>query len=373
MTGEQRVPRRLPQAAGAIVSVGRGPAQTIRGWILDPDRGPFDAVHAIVDGSEAGEVEPRPAPGVRKTVPWLPGAADSGIVFHLGSRFERPQHLELIGLRNGAPARRYGTLLRSPADERIPVPPLATASPSSGLARRQDPDDAVERWERGFLAGGLAAASNLLEQVELHGGGPQGLRLLDWGCGCGRVTRHLLDKGFGSISGCDLDGRAISWCQDNLPGADFFKSAPEPPLPVEDASVDVVIGCSVVTHLDAALQARWLAELRRVTVPGGLVLLSTQGAFAYRRGVLGRFRFARRWPRVLGLAARRTGRKLAREELVDRGATKALRGIAPRGYYRSIAQSADYTRREWSSHFEVVDQIDCGLDGSQDLVVMRRP
>jgi SAM-dependent methyltransferase len=308
-------------------------------------------------------------------VPWIPGAAHAGFAFRLGSRFALPRHLELIGLRDGARSRRYGTLLRSPADERIPVPPLAIASPSSGLARRQHPDDAVERWvwERGFLAGGLAAAANLLEQVEVHGGGPQGLRLLDWGSGCGRVTRHLLDKGFGSISGCDLDAQSISWCQENLPGADFSTSGPEPPLPVEDASLDVVIGCSVVTHLDAALQARWLAELRRVTVQGGLVLLSTQGDFAYRRGVLRRARVLHRWPRVLRLAAGRLSRKLAREGLVDRGATRALEGIAPRGYYRSIAQSPAYTRREWSSHFEILDQIECGLGGNQDLVVMRRP
>lgn len=355
--------------------MGRGPAQTINGWILDPDRGPFDEVHVLVDGHDAGEAEPRPAPGAGKTVPWIPGAADAGFAFRLGSRFEQPHRLELIGLRDGASAGRYGMLLRSPADERIPVPPLTVATPSSGLARRQQPDDAVNQWvwERGFLAGGMAAAANLLDQVKVFGGGPPGLKLLDWGCGCGRVTRHLLDKGFDSISGCDVDAQAISWCQANLPGAGFFASGPEPPLPAEDASLDVVIGCSVVTHLDAPLQAQWLAELRRVTVPGGLVLLSTQGAFAYRRGVLRRARVLRRWPRVLRLAAKRLSRKLAREGLVDRGATRALEGIAPRGYYRSIAQSPAYTRRAWSSHFEILDYIECGLDGNQDLVVMRRP
>ena len=357
-----------------MVSVGQGPEQRVSGWILDPDRGPFDEVRGLVDGKDAGAAEPRPAPGAGKTVPWIPGAAQAGFAFRIGSRLERPRHLEMIGLRDGAPAGRYGTLLRSPTDELIPVPPLAIASPSSGFARRQRPDDAIQRavWERGFLAGGLAAAANLLDQVEVHAGGPQGLRLLDWGCGCGRVVRHLLDEGFDSICGCDLDGQAVDWCQENLAGADFSESRPEPPLPVEDASLDVVVGCSVVTHLDASLQARWLAELRRVTVPGGLVLLSTQGEFAYLRGVLRRARVFHRWPRVLRLAARRLSSKLAREGLVDRGATTALEGIAPHGYYRSVTQSSEYTRREWSSHFEILDHIERGLDGNQDLVVMRR-
>ena len=217
MTGGRRISRGLPQAAGGMVSVGQGPARTISGWILDPDRGPFDEVRGLVDGSDAGRAEPREAPGAGKAVPWIPGAARSGFLFRLGSRLERPRHLEMIGLRDGAPAGRYGTLLRSPADEGIPVPPLAIASPSSGLARGQQRDDASERWvrERGFLAGGMAAAANLLDQVELHGGGPQGLRLLDWGCGCGRVVRHLLDKGFDAISGCDLDDQAVSWCREH--------------------------------------------------------------------------------------------------------------------------------------------------------------
>ena len=354
--------------------MGRGPAAELRGWILDPDVGPFDEVGLLVDGEDAGRAEQVPAPGLGRSLPWVRGTADAGLVVRLDPGSGRARRLELLGLRDGERAGRYGTLLRTQADTRIPVPPPAIASPSSGFARRQDRDAGGEdeRWSRGFIAGGLAAAANLLDRIDLHRGGPAGLRLLDWGCGCGRVVRHMLDEGFGSITGCDIDRRAISWCEEHIPGADFQPAEPEPPLPLEDASVDVVIGCSVATHLDASAQARWLAELRRVTAPGGLVLLSTQGSLAYRRSALSRARVLHRWPAAARLAARRLSRRLESRGIVDRGATGALRGMAPRGYYRSVAQSPDYTRHAWARHFEVLDCIERGLDGNQDLVVMRR-
>ena len=373
--GLRRESQALPHAAGVVNSVWRGPDREIRGWILDPARGPFDQIDVLVDGSRVGEAEPGQVPGVERALPWIRDAGRASFVFRLGPGSDRPGSLELIAGWDGAAAARHTSLFRSPADDQVPVPPVTIASPSTGVARTADAARGGGDWFReiAFLAGGMTAAAGVLDQIELHGGGPRGSRLLDWGCGCGRVTRHLLDKGFDSVAGCDLDSEAISWCRQNLPGAEFFVSPPEPPLPIEDASLDVIIGCSVVTHLDAPRQARWLAELRRVTVPGGLVLLSTQGDFAYRRGAIRRRRVLQRWPWAMRRQARRLSAELARRGLIDRGATRALEGIAPSGYYRSVAQSADYTRQAWSPHFEILDHVECGLDGNQDLVVMRRP
>ncbi len=372
--GGRRGSQLLPHAAGSVNTVWRGPDREIRGWILDPDRGPFDQIDVLVDGNQIGVGEPGRVPGVEKAVPWIRNAGRASFVFRLGPGPDRPRSLELLGRRNGVATARHCSLFRSPVDDGVPVPPLAIAAPSSGTPRTADAARGGGDWFRevSFLAGGMTAAAGLLDQLDLHAGDPRGRRLLDWGCGCGRVTRHLLDKGFKSVSGCDVDAEAISWCREHLGRADFFDSALEPPLAVEDASFDVVVGCSVVTHLDAAHQARWLAELRRVTAPGGLVLLSTQGDFAYRRGAIKRRRLVHRWPWAMRLQARRLSRELERAGLIDRGATRALDGIAPSGYYRSVAQSADYTKAAWSPHFEVLDHVACGLGGSQDLVVMRR-
>ncbi len=50
-------------------------------------------------------------------------------------------------------------------------------------------------------------------------------------------------------------------------------------LPVDDASFDVVLCNQVLEHCDDPVQA--VSELRRVTAPGGRVLVSTHGVMPY--------------------------------------------------------------------------------------------
>jgi len=45
-------------------------------------------------------------------------------------------------------------------------------------------------------------------------------------------------------------------------------------------------------------------------------------------------------------------------------------GIAPEGYYRDVYQSQEYTLREWSKYFKILDYIEQGVGNHQDLVVM---
>lgn len=61
------------------------------------------------------------------------------------------------------------------------------------------------------------------------------------------------------------------------PAADLVGRVEE--LPVEDASFDVVLCTQVLEHCDDP--ARAVAELRRVTAPGGRVLASTHGVQVY--------------------------------------------------------------------------------------------
>ena len=43
-------------------------------------------------------------------------------------------------------------------------------------------------------------------------------RILDWGCGCGRVTVHLMSIEDGpQVLGCDIDPFAIHWCNKTSP------------------------------------------------------------------------------------------------------------------------------------------------------------
>jgi SAM-dependent methyltransferase len=103
-------------------------------------------------------------------------------------------------------------------------------------------------------------------------------RVLDFGCGAGRTLRHFVphaDKA--EFWGCDIDEASVAWLREHLsPPLHVLRNAPEPPLEIEDETFDLVYAISVFTHLTDSW-ARWLAELHRVLVADGLLLVTFMG------------------------------------------------------------------------------------------------
>lgn len=128
-----------------------------------------------------------------------------------------------------------------------------------------------------FLEGGRRAAESIRTTLGKNGVDIGRIRsVLDFGCGCGRVTRHWasLDA---KVFGTDVNREAIEWCRKKLPFGHFEANGPNPPLPYEAGTFDLVYALSVFTHLTAELQRPWMEELLRVTSQGGHVLFSTHG------------------------------------------------------------------------------------------------
>ena len=103
-------------------------------------------------------------------------------------------------------------------------------------------------------------------------------RILDFGCGAGRVLRHFLERPEKvELWGCDVHAPSIEWIQENLsPPIHAFANETLPPLPLDDGSIDLVYALSVFTHLAEDWSA-WLLELHRILAPGGLALITTLG------------------------------------------------------------------------------------------------
>ncbi len=202
--------------------------------------------------------------------------------------------LDRLGLIG--PAFRAFEALQSLAPRRLPHvegPPLPPRRLMVRVAGSADPD-----W---FLRSGRAAYDAIADHVPLDGLGS----VLDFGCGCGRVTRHWHDFP-GSVAGSDVSRPAVEWCRANLPFARFETNGLDPPLAFANESFDLVYALSVLTHLTAPLQLAWRDELRRVLRPGGLLLVTTHGrSYLPRLTPAERERFERgelvvRWGDVAG-------------------------------------------------------------------------
>jgi SAM-dependent methyltransferase len=101
----------------------------------------------------------------------------------------------------------------------------------------------------------------------------RGKRVLDFGCGAGRVLRHLPSRAPGAeIWGCDIDRRSIEWLEENLsPPLHVFVNGEDPPLPQPSGAFDLILVGSVFTHLVEGWSP-WLLELRRVLSDDGLLV-----------------------------------------------------------------------------------------------------
>lgn len=232
--------------------------------------------------------------------------------------------------------------------QELPLPPAA-------LRHRVGPNSS--RAE--FLHVGALCADDLMKVYEqLARPAATDRRWLDFGCGCGRVARHLIGpeeetrrgpRGF-AYTGVDVDRRQIAWAAAHLPGR--FEVIPtSPPTAFASAAFDVIFTISVFTHLDEGEQEAWLAELSRLLRPGGLLLATTHA------------------PEIA-----RTSPGVTAAELATLEETGFLfrPSVGPFNE-QSAFHSAAYLQTTWSRHLEPRGLFPKALGGFQDISAWEKP
>jgi len=155
----------------------------------------------------------------------------------------------------------------------LPIPPEHLRKVSSGESDEvfiNSGKDCVDKMQNILSASGFAIQP--------------GIRVLDFGCGAGRVIRWFYDVADGcEMWGADISAEHIIWLQRHLsPPFRFVTITATPHLPFEDRYFDLIFCFSVFTHIDD-LADTWLLEMKRILKPGGRLYITIQDKNSFQK------------------------------------------------------------------------------------------
>ena len=183
-------------------------------------------------------------------------------------------------------------------------------------------------------------------------------RILDFGCGHGRVLRFL-KAAFpqAALTACDIDPSAIRFCADALGAEPVLSNAELTDVPL-DGDFDLIWSGSFFTHVDAVAWRRALTLLRPHLGDSGVLAFSTAGAWPAER-----------------LETGATDYFLDREGVESVLAQYRRSGFGyadypqETGYGISLAAPSSVASMVASLGLRVVDHRERAFDAHQDLVV----
>jgi SAM-dependent methyltransferase len=165
-------------------------------------------------------------------------------------------------------------------------------SPTTGSAV-VPPLDLMNIVGSGSAESYLKVGQGLFEILRAHGGLRRSHRVLDVGCGCGRLALPLTDYlTKGSYDGFDVVPELIAWCRQNISSRHanfhfehvdvanaFYQDrargrAAKYRFPYESDTFDLAILASIFTHMLRDDLANYAAEVVRTLKPGGTAVMT---------------------------------------------------------------------------------------------------
>lgn len=203
-------------------------------------------------------------------------------------------------------------------------------------------------------------------------------RVMDFGCGWGRITRTFLSvTPADHITGSDVRQDAVDQAGDLAPNLSFVMMDPRPPAPqFADNAFDLVVGYSVFSHLAEDVAQSWITEFGRIVSPGGLVcittrprvhLLNAKGQTANAANLTGHLK---QYATMLEDFDAAIARYDAGEFVyVPTGGG----GTLTPDFFGEAVVPQSYVEKHWQKDFELIEWIDKFSDvGSQPILILRR-
>jgi SAM-dependent methyltransferase len=136
--------------------------------------------------------------------------------------------------------------------------------------------------EEFFASGERTVAEEVLTDMTniCQGKDPREMRVLEIGCGAGRVTRALAGV-FGEVCGVDISGEMVERARTALaafPGVRIFQNNGEDLSVLGDIQVDFAFSSIVFQHIPSReIIENYVREVHRLLRPGGLFKFQVQG------------------------------------------------------------------------------------------------
>ena len=115
-------------------------------------------------------------------------------------------------------------------------------------------------------------ADLLVELATRHLGDPRSLSVLDVGCGTGQTDGFLTGR-VGELSGVDVSRASLARARERNTGVRYEGYDEGSPIPFDDGGFDISFAICVLHHVPATAHPAFLAEMKRVTRPGGIVAI----------------------------------------------------------------------------------------------------
>jgi len=180
-------------------------------------------------------------------------------------------------------------------------------------------------------------------------------RLLDFGCGWGRMLRfYQKDLDPKNLYGADINAYLLDEAKRTGVPGQLAHIDPLGNLPYPDGTFDVVYAYSVFTHLPEPMQDHWLAEIARITKPGGLFIATVEPPrfldFFLDRDP----NDTKQHPWHLKMTQVIHSKPELKEILAERG----FAYVQGTELYGDCVITRDYAFRHWSQYFDVKDYLD---------------